>query len=169
MNLWKTQPNLWTTQVWSNGPKKWTPWCDSQFQEGVDTGAGFRGNQGPGVWKWQKCEKMYFPHTLISWDKYTFSGIPNCHKKFPYIFEPFLKFLPSTHCHNQVPCPWHLPGWTGWLFLQVEGGQPGREVGGRPLACECCPALWLPSSPGQSAIWSLVNRLKPSSFCMVAA
>ena len=42
----------------------------------VDTGAHFRGNHGSRVWKSQKCDKMYFPHTRTSWDKYMFIVIP---------------------------------------------------------------------------------------------
>ena len=36
-------------------------------EEGVDTGAYFRGNHGSRVWKSQKCEKVYIPHTRTSW------------------------------------------------------------------------------------------------------
>ena len=48
------------------------------WEEGVavDTGAHFRGNHGSRVWKSQKCDKMYFPHTRTSWDKYMFIVIP---------------------------------------------------------------------------------------------
>ena len=46
------------------------------WEEGVDTGAYFRGNYGSRVWKSQKYENMYFPHTQTNWDKYMFNGIP---------------------------------------------------------------------------------------------
>ena len=52
-------------------------WVKGIFRdEGVDTGVYFRGNHGSRVWKSQKCEKMYFPHTPTSWDKYMFNRIP---------------------------------------------------------------------------------------------
>ena len=44
-------------------------------EEGVDTGAYFKGNHGSRVGKSQKCGKLYFPHTRTSWDKRLFNGI----------------------------------------------------------------------------------------------
>ena len=44
-------------------------------EDAEDTGTYLRGNHGSKVSKSQKCEKMYFPHTRTSWDKYMFDGI----------------------------------------------------------------------------------------------
>ena len=50
-------------------------------EEGEDTGIYFRGNHESRVSKSRKCEKMYFPHTQTSWEKYMFNGTPNTHFK----------------------------------------------------------------------------------------
>ena len=50
-------------------------------EEGEDTGTYFRGNHESRVSKSRKCEKMYFPHTQTSWEKYMFKGMPNTNFK----------------------------------------------------------------------------------------
>ena len=75
-------------------------------EEEVDTGAYLRGNHGSRVWKSQKCEKMYFPHTRTSWGKSMFHVIPNSNFKIGLsLFGCAEKYTEqSTHCALVLGC-----------------------------------------------------------------